>query len=175
MSSQSNGNSEIPQSVTSPVTNVGSSNMGNFSTGLGSVDPNTGLNGLNGSLMGPNAGTLPNGFATANGASSNYVPTGSGISQGALNGNLSFSMPSSSTSQLNSQALSNALATGAKISGSTGSTGTGTQRLPTGNAHVTTKPTQFQSPITDFAGSNGGSQAGSALLQLLAKYHPGAQ
>jgi hypothetical protein len=32
----------------------------------------------------------------------------------------------------------------------------------------------FANPITDFAGSNGGSQMGSSLLQLLAKYHPGS-
>lgn len=138
------------------------------STGtLGNVDPNAGLNSLNAGLTGPGAGTMPNGFS---GSGSNYVPDNSGVSAGALNGNTSFSMPSNSTGQLNSQALSTALAQGAKVASPTSN---GNASRPAQSGHVSMHQVQFATPIQNFAGSAGGSQVGNSLLQLLAKYRPG--
>jgi hypothetical protein len=177
------GNSNIPSGASTDfasgaLPNVGS-NIGNFSTGMGSIDPNAGLNSLGGPLMGPNAGTIPNGFATAGNASSNYATPqgqgtggGSGLSPGSLNGNVSFAMPADSMGQLNAQSLQNGLAAGAKLANSPSS---GTKTLPTGSGRVSMKGVNFNAPVADFAGSNSGSQAGNSLLQLLQKYRPGAQ
>lgn len=145
-------------------------NSYDFSSGLGNIDPNSGMNSLNAGLTGAGAGTMPNGFF--NGAS-NFTPDGttSGISAGALNGDTSFSMPSNSMGQLNAQGLSNALASGSKIANQ----GTGTVKPQGGSGRVAMHQVTFANPIADFAGSTGGSQMGQSLLQMLAKYHPGAQ
>lgn len=168
------GNSDNPTAADGAIPNVGN-NLYNFSTGMGPIAPNSGLNSLGGPLMGANAGTLPNGFATAGGASSNFVTPqgqgmggGSGLSPGALNGDISFSMPGNSMGQLTSQSL----AAGAKMPNSPSS---GQRPSPTGSGRVSMRQANFSAPITDFAGSNSGSQAGNSLLQLLAKYHPGQQ
>ena len=128
--------------------------------------------------MGANAGTIPNGFATGGGASSNFATPqgqgtggGSGISSGALNGNTQFTMPNSSMPQLNAQSLQNGMAAGAKLANSPSS---GQKPMQTGSGRVTGRAQQFSAPIADFGGSNTGSQAGNSLLQLLAKYRPGA-
>lgn len=141
------------------------SNSYDFSTGLGSIDPNSGLNSLNAGLMGPGAGTMPNGFLAG---SSNFVPDGSGVSAGALNGDTSFTMPTSSMAQN----LSSALGMGSKLAGAQGSQNGGAR--PTGSGKVQMHQVVFANPIQNFAGSQGGSQAGNSLLQLLAKYHPGS-
>ena len=172
----SSGNSDIPGGAAGgQIPNVGS-NSGNFSTGLGPIDPNQGLNSLGGPLMGANAGTIPNGFATAGGASSNYVPQGqgtgggSGMSAGALNGNTQFTMPNNSIPQLNAQKLGAGMAAGAKLANPP----SGGQTMPrTGNGSVRMSAQNFNAPLVDFAGSTPGTQAGSSLLQLLAKYRPG--
>jgi hypothetical protein len=177
MSTQSNGTALNFADNNSTASDMGPNSF-NFSTGLGNPDANTGLDSLNAGLTGPNAGTLPNGFL--NGAGGNYTPSPSlsGISSGSLNGNVSFGMPGSSVDQLNSQALNannvanaqGALAAGAKVANTAGNSN---QRLPTGSGKITMKPVQFSAPIADFAGSAGGSQVGSSLLQLLSKYRPG--
>lgn len=133
---------------------------------MGSPDANSGLDSLNAGLMGPNAGTLPNGF---NGTSAgNYTPGSalSGISDGSLNGNLSFTMPTDSSSTLNTNKLQTALGGLSNIPQS----GEKQQSTPTGSGRVSTKQVNFSSPIADFAGANGGSQG---LIQLLSKYRPG--
>lgn len=188
MSSQSNGNSALnfansANGVSASGTNDAMGpNSFNFSTGLGNPDANTGLDNLNAGLTGANAGTLPNGYL--NGAGGNYTPDPSlsGISAGAQNGNVSFGMPGSSMAQLAAQSLNgsstpntqnqnNALmALGNKIEGS--ATKAAPQRSG-GSGKVSMKPVQFSAPVTDFAGSTGGSQAGNSLLQLLSKYTPG--
>lgn len=143
-------------------------NSYNFSSGLGNIDPNSGLNSLNAGLIGPGAGTMPNGYVDT---STNYVPDGSGVSTGALNGDTSFTMPSNSTGQLSAQSLGNALGQGAKIANSGA---TNNNRMSGGPGRVAMHQVTFANPIQDFGGSNGGSAAGNSLLQLLAKYHPGA-
>jgi hypothetical protein len=139
-----------------------------FSTGLDTTtDPS---NSLGADLMGPNAGTLPNG----------YTDSISGIdltgpSSGSMNGNYSFSMPGSSMSQLQSQslnpsALSSALAAGSKINQPQSS-----PRSPGGPGRVAMHQVVFDNPMQNFAGSVGGTAAGNSLIELLSKYHPGAQ
>lgn len=145
------------------------SNSYDFSSGLGSIDSGTGLNDLNAGLMGAGAGTTPNGFLAG---ASNYVPNDSGISSGALNGDTSFSMPANSMGQLNAQSLGSALGMGSKLAGAQPTANSG--RQATGSGKVSMHQVQFANPIQNFAGSLGGSQAGNALLQLLAKYHPGS-
>lgn len=136
-----------------------------FSSGLGNIDPNSGLNSLGAGLMGPNAGTIPNGFLPG---ASNFVPSDSGISAGALNGNTSFSMPNNSLAQLAGQASKLAGA------GSQLAMPKGTEQQRGGSGRVQLPVVNFSNPTVDFAGSQGGSQAGNSLLQLLARYHPGA-
>lgn len=168
----SSGNSDNPQIdfASGQLPNVGS-NSYNFSTGLGNVDPNAGLDSLNAGLTGPGAGTMPNGFVPS---SSNFVPDGSGVSAGALNGNTSFSMPGNSMGQLMSQSqvgkLSQAMGMGSRLAQPQDDGG----RLQTGSGKVRLPQVNFANPIVNFGGSNGGSQAGNSLIQLLAKYHPGA-
>lgn len=168
----SSGNSDNPQIdfAAGQMPNVGS-NSYNFSTGLGNVDPNAGLNSLNVGLTGPGAGTMPNGFVSS---SSNYLPDGSGVSAGALNGNTSFSMPSNSMDQLMSQAqvgkLGQAMGMGSRLAQPQDDGG----RLQTGSGKVRLPQVTFANPITSFAGSVGGSQAGDSLIAMLSKYHPGA-
>jgi hypothetical protein len=160
----------------------GSPSAADFSTAssLGNVDPNSGLNSLNSGLMGPGAGTVPNGYITGNGTGtgSNYTTPDavSGVSTGALNGNTSFGMPGSSLAQLaqastNGQLsnVANAMGMGAKIANAADSNG----KMQTGSGRVSERRVSFGSPIQNFAGSAGGSQVGNSLLQLLAKYHPG--
>lgn len=170
------GSSDIPMD-TSSLSNVASmtgagSNSYGFDAGLGSVDTSSGWNGLNAGLMGAGAGTMPNGFSAAD---SNYVPADSGISAGALNGDTSFAMPSggsgASLSQLQSQKLGNALGMGSKLAQPQTSNGP----QATGSGRVRLQKVQFGNPITNFGGAFGGSQAGNSLMQLLARYHPGAQ
>lgn len=167
----SSGNSDLPIDFTSgQMPDVGS-NSYNFSTGLGNVDPNAGLNSLNAGLMGPGAGTVPNGFVPS---SSNYLPDSSGISAGALNGDTSFSMPGNSMGQLLSQAqvgkLGQAMGMGGRLAQPQDDGG----RLQTGSGKVRLPQVTFANPITNFAGSVGGSQAGNSLIEMLSKYHPGA-
>lgn len=149
-----------------------SSNSYNFSTGLGSIDPNSGLNSLNAGLMGPGAGTVPNGYIDGAG---NYAPSSdlSGISSGALNGDLSFSMPTSSSGS-SASSLSNLAQNalgGSKINQpSSGSTNRGAG----GGGRVSMHQVTFANPIQDFADSASGTAAGNNLIQLLAKFHPGS-
>lgn len=144
-----------------------------FSTGLSSPDMG-GLNSLGGGLTGPFAGSLPNGFTNMDGSFGNVAPLGTtsadGMSSGAMNGNFSFTMPNASSNQLTAQALSQGLGAGAKLANSPSM---GQQPTPTGSGRVMMKDVNFANPIVDFAGSNGGSNIGKGLLQLLAKYHPG--
>jgi len=168
----SSGNSDLSQFdfASGQMPDLGG-NSYNFSTGLGSIDPNGGLNSLNAGLMGPGAGTMPNGYMPS---SSNYLPDGSGISAGALNGNLSFGMPGNSISQLLSQAqgdkFSQAMGMGSKLAEPKDED----TRLQTGSGKVRLPQVTFANPIANFVGSNSGSQAGNSLIQMLAKYHPGA-
>lgn len=168
----SSGTSDIPQIdfASGQLPDVGS-NSYNFSTGLGNIDPNAGLDSLNAGLMGPGAGTMPNGFVPS---SSNYLPGDSGVSAGALNGNTSFSMPGNSMGQLLSQAqigkLGQAMGMGSRLVQPQDDGG----RLQTGGGKVRLPQVAFANPIANFVGSNSGSQAGNSLIQLLAKYHPGA-
>lgn len=166
----SSGTSDLPIDFSSgQLPDVGS-NSYNFSTGLGSIDPNSGLNSLNAGLMGPGAGTSLNGFLPSD---SNYLPDSSGISAGALNGNASFSMPGGSMDQLLSQAqigkLGQAMGMGSRLSQPQSDGG----RLQTGSGKVRLPQVTFANPIANFAGSAGGSPAGNSLIQLLSKYHPG--
>lgn len=168
----------------SGLASVGSSmgdsfgNTGNsfgFTTGLGNTDSG-GLDSLGGSLMGAGAGTVNNGFLNS---SNNYLPgdSASGVSAGALNGDTTsggitsgFSMPGGLSTGSMAQLASQALGQGAKLAQANSA-----QRInPQGSGRVKTAATNFGNPTVDFAGSNSGSQAGNSLLQLLAKYHPGA-
>jgi hypothetical protein len=177
----SSGNSNIPSgAVAGAIPNVGSNSAG-FTTGMGPIDPNQGLNSLGGPLMGANAGTLPNGFIAGNGApgaSSNYVTPqgqgtggGSGMSSGALNGNSSFTMPNNSMPQLNAQKLGAGMAAGAKLANAPAS-GNAPPSGRGGTVHMSAQ--NFSAPMVDFAGSTSGSQAGNSLISLLSKYKPGA-
>lgn len=168
----SSGNSDLPTDFASgQMPDVGN-NSYNFSTGLGNIDPNAGLNSLNAGLVGPGAGTMPNGFVPS---SSNYLPDSSGVSAGALNGNTSFSMPGNSMGQLLSQSqvgkLSQAMGMGGRLIQPQDDDG---GRLQTGSGKVRLPQVTFANPITSFAGSVGGSQAGNSLIEMLSKYHPGA-
>lgn len=174
----SSGTSDIPGGVTGAIPNVGSNSYG-FNTGS-AADSTSGLNSLSGPLMGANAGTLPNGLATAGGASSNFLPQGagtgggSGLSAGSLNGNTSFGMPNSSLAQLNSQSLNKAggaamLGAGTKLATAPSSSAPSAGRA----ANVTAPATSFSAPMTNFAGSAAGSPQGQNLLSMLSKYRPG--
>lgn len=164
MSSMGDGGASSFDFSSGMTPDVGS-NSYDFSTGLGNIDPNSGLNSLNAGLMGPGAGTMPNGFTDS---SSNYIPSDSGVSAGALNGNTMFTMPTSSMPQ----ALSQALGMGSKLAGGQPSPNSGPKA--TGSGKVSMHQVVFANPIQNFAGSVGGSQSGNSLLQMLAKYHPGA-
>lgn len=170
----------------SALSNVGSgiSSLGDtgnsygFTTGLGNVDSGAGFDTLNGGLMGAGAGTVPNGFIDG---SSNYTPgdTTSGISLGALNGDTTsggitsgFSMPGGMGTGSMAQMASQALGLGSKLAQPSSSQA---RAVGGGGGKIRIPQVSFTNPIVDFAGSNGGSQAGNSLLTLLAKYHPGAQ
>lgn len=164
------GDTSALSDVGSGISTLGDTgNSYGFTSGLGNVDSSgTGFDTLNAGLMGPGAGTTPNGFLDG---SSNYTPgdSASGISAGALNGNTSFSMPGGGGGSM-AQLASQALGMGSKLAQPQASQ----QRTSGGGGKLRLPAVSFGNPIVDFAGSNSGSQAGNSLLQLLAKYHPGA-
>lgn len=156
--------------VDSGASSLGDGNSFGFTTGLGNSDTGGGLDTLNAGLMGPGAGTVNNGYLDG---MSNYTPDGTtdGISAGSLNGDTSFAMPSGSGLNGGSMAqlAGQALGMGSKLAQAQGSQ----QRGSGGGGKLRVPQVTFGNPIVDFAGSNGGSQAGTSLLQLLAKYAPG--